>query len=112
MLVVVGLVSAWLVHSKITQARREATYRTAIAPFQRDLRVGMDRAEAQAYLRSRGVDYHAVRYGGSKADTYEIKIGEEPDSFPCEHWTVYVAVEFDAAEKVREVHIRKTGTCL
>jgi hypothetical protein len=87
-LVGVVLVSAWLVYSKVTQARREAAHRTALAPFQHDLRMGMDRVEVQKYLDSRRVDYHAVKYGGSDADTYEIKIGEEPGNLVCEHWTV------------------------
>jgi hypothetical protein len=106
------LVLAWVAYSKVAEARREATYRAAIAPFQRDLRVGMDRAEIQAYLASRRVDYHPVRYGGSDADTYEIKIGEEPGSLVCEHWTVYITLEFSTADKLREVHVRKIGTCL
>ena len=50
--------------------------------------MGMDRVEVQKYLDSRRVDYHAVKYGGSDADTYEIKIGEEPGNLVCEHWTV------------------------
>lgn len=104
--VALALVCAWFAYSKVTQARREA------APFERDLAVGMDRADVKKYLDSRRVDYHTVRYGGSDADTYEIRIGEEPDNFPCEHWTVYIALEFNATEKLREVHVRKVGTCL
>ncbi len=110
--VALALVCAWFAYSKVTQARREAAYRAAIAPFERDLAVGMDRADVKKYLDSRRVDYHAVRYGGSDADTYEIRIGEEPDNFPCEHWTVYIALEFNATEKLREVHVRRVGTCL
>lgn len=106
------LVLAWSAYSKIVQARREATYRAAIMPFQRDLRIGMDRPEVQTYLDSRRVDYHRVRYGGSDSDTYEIKIAQEPDSLICEHWTVYVALEFNPAEKLRDIHLRKVGTCL
>jgi hypothetical protein len=112
-LLAVGLLGlAWIAHSKVAEARREAAYRAAIAPFERDLRLGVDRAEVQTYLASRKVDYHPVRYGGSDADTYEIKIGEEPGSLVCEHWTVYIALEFSAADKLREVHVRKVGTCL
>jgi hypothetical protein len=112
-LVAIGLlVLSWTVYSKITEARREASYRAAMTPFERDLRVGMDRAEVQTYLDSRRVDYHRVRYGGNDADTYEIKIAQEPDSLICEHWTVYVALEFSPADKLREIHIRKIGTCL
>lgn len=81
---------AWAAYSKFTERRREAGYRAAIAPFQRDLRVGMDRSDVEEYLHSRNVNYHAVRNGGSEADTYEIKIGEEPDTLFCEKWTAYI----------------------
>ena len=112
-LVAVGLVAlTWGGYSKILQARREVTYRAGMMPFQRDLRIGLDRAEVQTYLDSRRVDYHRVRFGGSDADTYEIKIAQEPDSLICEHWTVYVALEFSPAEKLRDIHLRKVGTCL
>ena len=67
-LLAVGLlVLAWVAHSKVAEARREAAYRAAVARFERDLRLGMDRAEVQTYLASRKVDYHPVRYGGSDA---------------------------------------------
>jgi hypothetical protein len=109
---VVVLIAAWLAYSKVRQARREASYQVAIAPYKRDLRIGMDRAEVTNYLDSRSVICHTVRYGGSDGDTCEIKIGEEPDGVFCDPWTVYVALEFSPADKLREVHIRKIGTCL
>ena len=109
----VVLITAFLVRSKLNQARREASYRTAVASFQRDLHIGADRAEVQQYLHSQKLDYHVVRYGGNDADTYEIKIGEEPsNSLVCEDWDVYVALEFTAADKLQEIHVRKIGTCL
>lgn len=73
----------------------------------------MDRADVRKYLDSQAVAYHAVRYGGNDADTYEIKIAEEPShSLVCEKWIVYIALEFTAADKLRDLHIRKIGTCL
>ena len=109
----VVLISAFLVRSKANQVRRETSYRTAVSSFQRDLHMGMDRADVQKYLDSRRADYHSVRYGGSDAETYEIKIGEEPaNSLVCEDWDVYIALEFTAADKLREIHVRKIGTCL
>ena len=107
-----ALGSTWLVYSKIEQARRETAYQTAIAPFQRDLRVGMERTDVQKYLESKSIAYHVVRYGGNDADTYQIKIGEEPGSLVCEAWNVYVALEFNGAKQLREIHIKKVGTCL
>jgi len=105
--------STWLAYTKVTQSRRDASYRAAIAPFQRDLNLGMDRADVRKYLDSHAVAYHAVRYGGNDADTYEIKIAEEPShSLACEKWIVYIALEFTATDKLRDLHIRKIGTCL
>jgi hypothetical protein len=109
---VVALVSTWLTYSKITHARREVSYRVAIAPFKRDLRIGMDRTEVKNYLNSHRIICNTVRYGGSDGDTCEIKIGEEPDGIFCDPWTVYIALEFSPSDKLREIHIRKIGTCL
>jgi hypothetical protein len=110
--VVVALVGTWLAYSKVTQARREASYRVEIAPFKRDLRIGMDRTEVKTSLDSRSVICNTVRYGGSDGDTCEIKIGEEPDGIFGGPSTVYIALEFSPAYKLREIHIRKIGTCL
>ena len=109
---VVALVATWLTYSKVTQARREASYRVAIAPFKRDLRLGMDRTEVKNYLNSHSIVCYTVRYGGSDGDTCEIKIGEEPGGIFCKSWTVYIALEFTPSDKLREIHIRKIGTCL
>ena len=107
--VAVGMVSAWFTYSQLTQARLDTTYHEAIAPFQNDLRLGTDKAEVREYLDSRRTDYRVVSHGGS--DTYEIKIGEEPGGLFCKTWTVYIALEFNASNKLREVHLRKDGTC-
>jgi hypothetical protein len=109
----VVLILAFAIRFKINNARRDASYGTALASYQRDLHIGADKADLQQYLHSRKLDYHAVRYGGNDADTYEIQIGVEPsNSLVCEDWDVYVALEFTAADKLREIHIRKIGTCL
>ena len=81
---VVALVATWLTYSRVTQARREASYRVAIAPFKRNLRTGMDRAEVKNYLNSHSVICNTVRYGGSDGDTCEIQIGEELDGIFCD----------------------------
>jgi hypothetical protein len=113
-LAVLGFVSVspWLIYSKVTQARRETAYRVAIAPFQRDLPVGLAKGDVEMYLDSRKIDYHVVKVGGSEGETYEIKIGEEPGSLVCERWEVYIALEFSSHDTLREVHITKSGVCL
>jgi hypothetical protein len=103
--------SGWFAYSKVAEVRRESTYREALIPFQHDLRVGMSRADVERYLKNRNIDYHAVSYG-TDADTYEIKIGEDPGGPFCKSWNVYVALEFNAAYNLQEIHIRKIGTCL
>ncbi len=76
--VIIVLGSAWLIYSKVTQARREAGYKTAMAPFQRDLPVGMSREQVKNYFDSRNIRYNRVRVGGEEADRFEIQIGTEP----------------------------------
>jgi hypothetical protein len=113
---IVALLAGWLGYSKYTQAQREASYRAALAPYKHDLTLGMDREQVIAYLRVHDVMCHTVRYGGSSGDTCEIEIAEEPvgllEGLFCESWTVYAALEFTSDDKLREIHIRKIGTCL
>jgi hypothetical protein len=70
----------------------------------------MAREDVEKYLSLRHLDYHAVRIGGSSDLTYEIKIGEE-DGFICES-DVYVALEISVADTLREIHLRRSETCL
>jgi hypothetical protein len=108
-LLAVALLSAWFAYSKVMQARREATYRVAIAPFQRDLHDGTPRLEVENYLRARNAQYNAIDFG----QTYLIEIAEEPPgNLWCEPWQVYIALEFGPSDILKDVHIRKLGTCL
>jgi len=108
-ILVVALLSGWLAYSKVTQAWRDAAYRAAMAPFQRDLRVGTSRADAEGYLHSHGVEYHATNFG----ETHLMQIGEEPPgNLWCEPSRVSIALEFGSGDTLTEVQIRKIGTCL
>jgi hypothetical protein len=46
--------------------------------------------------------------GAAMEFTYEIKIGEDPGTFVCE-WSVYIALEFNPTETLKEVRIKKEG---
>ena len=121
----VMLFSAWLIYSKHAERRREAAYAAAMAPLQHDLRFGMTRADVDRYLHSTGTYYSWINFG--HAETYVIPIGEEPGTLVCKPWKVYVALEFepadktkgararselDPSDKLKDVHIKKMGTCL
>jgi hypothetical protein len=124
----VALLSAWFVHSKVQQSRRETAYHTAIAPFRRDIAIGMTREEIKKYLDSRNLSYQQVYWGSKPSDawSYAVKIGEEPSSIVCERWNVYVALDFTSAGRVprlapeeplpsdvlAEMYVKKVGTCL
>lgn len=105
----IGLVLAWPVYSKIAQTRRNAAYRAAIAPFERDLQVGMTRTEVKKYLDSHHVSYY-FRPNNGDGPAYQIEVGEVDDLI-CE-WHVYIALEFSPGDALKLVHIRKEGTCL
>jgi hypothetical protein len=112
--VCVILVSAWFLLPRVRQARRESAYRVALAPFQRDLPIGMTRDEVKKYLDSRHVehleDWGSREYGGP---TYAVKVGEDPGTLVCGPRGVYIALEFDPANVLGDVHIRKQiGACL
>jgi hypothetical protein len=72
---VVALVATWLTYSKITHARREASYRVAIASFKRDLRIGMDRTEVKNYLNSHSIicNTSAIQSGTVEATEIHAK---------------------------------------
>jgi len=105
-----ALLLTWPIYSRIRQRRRDVAYRTALAPFQRDLHLGMAEAEVRRYLDSRHLEYYPVRIGGSDGPTYEIKIGEENDLI-CE-WDVDIALEFSSTDALTQIHIKKVGSCL
>ncbi len=106
------LALAWNAYSNIKQARREASYRSAMAPFVDDLRLGMARADVETYLDSRRIPYHRVLDGVAAVHTDEIEIAEEPDTLVCSKWIIYLALEFDVANRLRDIHLRKDGRCL
>jgi hypothetical protein len=106
------LVSVWLTGSKMAQSRRDSTYHKALSQFQHDLPVGTPKDEVKKYLDSRNVQYFADKRGGSRTEALEIKIGEDPGGPVCEPWDVYIALEFSSGEVLRQVHIRRSGTCL
>ena len=105
----VALVAGWLSYSKHVQARRDAAYRVALAPFQRDLHVGTSRTDVEKYFRLHSVQYNAIDDG----QTYLVEIAQEPPgNLWCEPWRVNVAFEFGSTDTLNAVHIRKFGTCL
>ena len=106
------LVISWFGYSKHALARRESSYRAALVPYQRDLAVGIDREQVITYLRSHDAMCLTVRHGGRQGYSCEIKIAQEPAGIFCEPWDVYVAFEFTSVDKLREIHIRRSGTCL
>ena len=95
----IALVSVGLIYSKLAQARRETAYRAAVEPYQRDLPVGMPRADVEKYLASRHVEYHAASYREGYT-TYELKIGRTQaiSSVRCgrstSHWSSILPISW------------------
>lgn len=106
------LVSVWVIGSRVERSRRDSAYQTAFDKFQHDLPIGTARAEVKKYLDSRNIQYYVAKQGGNWVQAYEIKIGEDPGGVVCEPWDVYVALEFSPDEVLKQVRIRKSGTCL
>ena len=117
----------WRSHVKALekqQALRNAAYAVAIEQYQRDLKVGMGRAQVKQFLESRRIEYEEAIFGGSGTNgwSYIIPLAREPaNTFWCESWNVYVALNFDTAERHSEpapqdilnsISIHKVGKCL
>ena len=105
------------------KTRRDARYREILSVYRRELQSGMRRAEVRSYLDSKNVQYRPVFGPSGGAWAYEIKIGEEPAySLVCWSWTVYITFDFRTSVKealeplqddtLKEIRIRKAGTCL
>jgi hypothetical protein len=108
----VALVSVWLIGSRVAQSRRDFAYQKALSQFQRDLPLGTPKGDVKKYLDSRDVRYFADKRGGSRIEAYEVTIGQDPGSVVCERWDVYIALEFSSDDVLKQVRIRRTGTCL
>ena len=106
------LISVWLIGSNVGQSRRNSGYRTAVAQFQRDLPIGTPKEEVRRYLDSHNIQYYAATRGGSRVEAFEIKIGEDPGGLACEPWDVSVALEFSPTDLLKQIHIRRSDTCL
>jgi len=92
----------WLIGSRVALSRQDSTYRTAFDQFQRDLPIGTPRTEVKKYLDSRNIHYYVAKQGGNWVEAYEIKICEDPGGLVCERWAVYVALEFNSADVLRQ----------
>jgi len=111
-IVLLACVAAWLGYSTVVRNRREVSYQARIAPFRQALPNGTSSAEVAHWLDSRGFTYEKARFGGLNW-AYQVKIGEEPgDGLICVKWTVYAAMEFNPADSLTDVHMKKVGRCL
>ena len=106
------LLAGYMFHEHIVDARRNAAYHAAIAPFERDLNRGMSKDTVEEYLHVHKIQYNTVHVGGSPGERIEIQIGEEPGSLVCDPWRVSAALEFDQQSHLTDIHIVKIGTCL
>jgi hypothetical protein len=128
--IVVVVLSVWLVHSRLKQAKREswarrdAAHRAALAPYLRDLPLGTSRADVDRYLASKNVRHFTV-WGDRDTDgaSYELSRSEEPgDGFACDRWYVSIGLEFKSSggsrelalpsDILREIHTKQIGHCL
>jgi hypothetical protein len=64
----VVLISALFIVPRVRQSRREAKYRVALAPFQRDLPIGTARGEVKKYLDSRHAAHLRIGLRGNTGD--------------------------------------------
>ncbi len=114
------LSSFWYLHSRIAarkaQAQRDQLYQAKLHFFQRSVRLGMHRSEAQAYL-----DSEKVSYGQMNSDL-AVKIGEDPSSvWYCDRWFVYIKFRFNQLrgqtnpsplDNLESISIQRIGHCL
>ena len=94
---------AYVGHRK--DAARQDVYQSVLDQYKKDLRAGMTRAEAQAYLQQRRTQYSEksiANSGNTQSDL--IKIGIEPTRKYRGNGrsvTVYIALDFSRANKAQ-----------
>jgi hypothetical protein len=109
---------ARICHSRDAELKREAELklrddeRSAMAPYETDLRAGMTRSEVEAYLALHATAY-STRDDLHGGQTLSVKIAEEPgDGFVCDRWFVYAEMNFNSAGTLLQAHMQKVGHCL
>jgi hypothetical protein len=98
-----------------TRAELERGYQAQLAQYQHALRIGIPRSEVREYLDARKITYDD--WGGEMV----VKLGREPDVFPCDSWNVYVSFEFgrvrpqdepSPSDPLGAVTLKRIGHCL
>jgi hypothetical protein len=98
-----------------TSAELEVGYQAQLEQYQRALRLGTPRSEVREYLDTRKVTYDD--WQGEMV----VKLGREPDVFPCDSWNVYVSFEFGRArpqdepspsDPLHAISLKRIGHCL
>ena len=107
----------WQRESQAAWARSDAAEKAALAMYRRDLPIGTPRAEVDRYFVSKNIA-HFTLPGERPTDggSYEVRLPDEPgDGLVCNRWTVSISFEFKVAlpdDTLREIHIKRIGTCL
>ena len=120
--VLLAVLVAWFVYSRVVQSRRDARYRQVLTRFQRDLPLGMNRAKVETYLKSNNIAYSGEYEGGSSAMSFMTRIGEDPGDIICASWIVTISFDFRATENkvsadplptdtLKKIRIEKAGDC-
>ncbi len=105
-LVLAGTWFAYHLRSQHVQAQRERFYQSVLTEYQRDLHLGMSRADVGNYLNSHHTHYgDASMMGSGNAWSYQVRIGTEPSGMiGCGNWEVYIALDFENTSR------KPTGT--
>jgi hypothetical protein len=77
---------------KLEEQKREASYRSALSAYSKDLEPGMRRKNVEDYLRAKKIPFET----SAKADLVEI--GQEAAPWFCSEVNVYIAFDFEAVE--------------
>src|SRR5262249_12960824 len=85
------------------EEKRQVEYQHITESYSDELKQGMNRAEVEAYIRSRKQTFSQMCCVGASRNAWAdlIKIGEGTSptaKWPCTGTNIYVAFEFDASE--------------
>ena len=112
------------IRNKRIQREHEAFYQTRLREYGASLTPGMNRAQVDGYLQTRGVPFFAFCCKDQEyTDTDAVKIGEESAPWYCSSTYVYIEFQFstgtnhsvprDPSDQLKKIEIdRKLANCL
>ena len=95
--------AVYQIRQKRAQQRRESTYQSLLGSYSEVLKPGMSRKDVEGYLNAKNVRFTQMCCVAQHTGAFDdlTKIGQEDAPWYCSEQNIYVAVQFNAAERYK-----------